>query len=317
MKKLKGKPVSPGIGIGKALIFDSQREIILRENINKAHIGTEINRFNNAVKKSKAQLKKIHNNVLKIMGKDSALIIETQHILLEEGNLLNDVEEFIKKQSVKAEWAIKQIEKKYFDLFSKINDISFQEKKNDISDILNRILANLKKTKHHKTTLKIKNVILIAKDIHPSVAASIMSDGKLLGLALDEGGETSHSIILAKTLGIPTIIHLKTATMEIRDEDEVIIDSFSGELIINPSSTVLNEIRIKKEKFLKNKERLKEVINIPVLPGIIIVSPYTEILNYPLKPNLFNYIRPKELVFLEPSFYFPIPKLYFQLNSKP
>ncbi len=78
MKIIKGKSVSSGIIMGKALLYDSQKEIILREKISSEAIENEINRFDNAIKKTRAQLKKIYKNLQKILGKDSALIIETQ-----------------------------------------------------------------------------------------------------------------------------------------------------------------------------------------------------------------------------------------------
>ena len=178
MKTIKGKPVSSGIIIGKALLFNSQKKIVLREKIGKEQIDIEIKRFNNAVKKTRAQLRKIYNNLQKTMGKDSALIIETQYLLLTEGNLLNDIKDLIISKSVKSEWAIKEIEKKYTDIFNNIPDLSFREKRNDISDILNRLIDNLQKT-HRTIDSNIENVILVADDLPPSIAANIMSEGKL------------------------------------------------------------------------------------------------------------------------------------------
>jgi len=89
MKQIKGKPVSAGIIMGKALLFNFQKQIIFKEKINKDTIETELNRFNNAVKITRAQLKKIYKNLQKTMGKESALIIETQYLLVKEGNLVN------------------------------------------------------------------------------------------------------------------------------------------------------------------------------------------------------------------------------------
>ena len=262
MKTIKGKPVSSGIIIGKALLFNSQKKIVLREKIGKEQIDIEIKRFNNAVKKTRAQLRKIYNNLQKTMGKDSALIIETQYLLLTEGNLLNDIKDLIISKSVKSEWAIKEIEKKYTDIFNNIPDLSFREKRNDISDILNRLIDNLQKT-HRTIDSNIENVILVADDLPPSIAANIMSEGKLLGLVLDEGGETSHTIILAKTLGIPAILDTRNATELITNDDELIVDGLSGEIVINPTKSSISKILIKKEKYELYKNRLKNVIKLP------------------------------------------------------
>ncbi len=101
MKIIKGKSVSPGIITGRALLYNSQKEIILREKISSEAIENEINRFDNAIKKTRAQLQKIYKNLQKTMGKDSALIIETQYLLIKEGNLVNDIKNMIITQAVK------------------------------------------------------------------------------------------------------------------------------------------------------------------------------------------------------------------------
>lgn len=262
MKKIKGKPVSAGIVTGKAFLLNSQKTIILREKIKQDLTEAEIKRFNSAVAKTRSQLKKIANNLQKTMGKDSALIIETQHLLLKEGALIEDIKNLIVSQSVKAEWAIKEVEKKYIDFFNNIPDLSFREKRNDISDILNRLIGNLKKSNEGIETT-IENVILVADDMPPSVAAQLLSKGKLLGLVLDQGGETSHSVILARTLEIPTILDAKSATQLISNDDVLIIDGLSGEIFINPEKAFLSKYLIKKEKYQAYKERLKEVIKLP------------------------------------------------------
>ena len=262
MKIIKGKSVSSGIIMGKALLYDSQKEIILREKISSEAIENEINRFDNATKKTRAQLKKIYKNLQKIMGKDSALIIETQYLLLKDGNLVNDIKNMIITQSVKTEWAIKEIEKKYIEVFNKIPDLSFKERINDISDVLIRLINNLKKSKKDDD-VDIENVILVAHDIPPSIAANLMSEGKLLGLVLDYGGETSHTTILARTLEIPTILHTTNATELIATDDLLIVDGLNGDVFVNPTKSFITKISTKKEKYQVYKERLKEVIKLP------------------------------------------------------
>lgn len=262
MKKIKGKPVSPGIVIGKALLFNSQKEIVLREKIDKENIPGEIKRFLKAVTITRAQLKKIYNNLQKTMGKDSALIIETQYLLLKEGNLVNDIKDIITTHSVKTEWAIKEVEKNYLEVFNNIPDLAFRERSNDISDVLIRLLNNLKES-GESTEPDIENVILVADDISPSIAANLMSEGRLLGLILDNGGETSHTTILARTLGIPTLLHAIRATDTIANDDTLIVDAISGEVTINPTKNTIAKTSIKQEKYRVYKERLKEVIKLP------------------------------------------------------
>lgn len=262
MERLKGRAVSPGIVFGKSLIYDSHKEVILREKIKTEFINQEIERFNDAIKKTRSQLKKIYKNLQKVMGKDSALIIETQYMLLKDGNLLGEIKDFISSNAVKTEWAIKEIEKKYIEYFNNIPDLSFREKRNDISDILNRVIENLQKQPADSES-NIENVILVADDLPPSVAANLLSKGKLLGLVLDEGGETSHTVILARTLQIPTILNTKHACKLIQNDDYLIVDALNGDIFINPSKSTMSKISLKKEKYKQHKKQLREVLNLP------------------------------------------------------
>ncbi len=262
MRKLKGKPVSQGIAIGKATIFKSNRDIIFKENLEKSLVPEELARFNRALETTRLQLKSIYKNLQEVMGKDSSLIIESQSMLLNDSRLIDEIREKISGNMVNSEWAVNEVSKKYVDFFSNIKDLSFREKGNDIADILGRITENLSKNNKDDDT-DIENVIIIANDLTPTTTASLMSKGKLLGIVLNNGGETSHTVILARTLGIPTILETGNATEKISNDDILIIDGLTGEIIINPDEEELSETKIKIEKFKTYKERLKKLIKIP------------------------------------------------------
>lgn len=265
MIRIKGKAVSPGIVMGRALLYNFEKEVIQAENIGEKSVEKEIWRLENAVKKSQAQLKKINRDLQKIMGKDAAFIIETQYLLLKDSHLLDEIRGIIQNKLVKAEWAIKEVEKKYLKIFHTIPDLSFKAKSNDISDVLTRLIANLKKSSPATSAPQPGQVILVADDISPSEAATMMSNKRLLGLVLNKGGETSHTVILARTLGIPAILDTVNATDSIFNGDTLALDSVSGEVIVQPTPEVAAEISLKIEKFRLYKEQLKKLSQLPEL----------------------------------------------------
>ena len=265
MTRIKGKAVSPGIVMGRALLYNFEKEVIRAESIREKAVEQEVWRLENAVKKSQAQLKKINLGLQKIMGKDAAFIIETQYLLLKDSHLLDEIRGTIQSRLVKAEWAIKEVEKKYLEIFHTIPDLSFKAKSNDISDVLNRLIANLKKSSPATTAPPAGQVILVADDISPSEAATMMSNKRLLGLVLNKGGETSHTVILARTLGIPAILDTVNATAAICNGDTLALDSVSGEVIIQPTPEVAAEITTRIEKFRLYKEQLKKLSQLPEL----------------------------------------------------
>ena len=267
MIRIKGKAVSPGIAMGQALLYNFEKEVIRVENIGNRSVEKEIWRLDNAIKKSQAQLKKINLGLQKIMGKDAAFIIETQYLLLKDSHLLDEIRSTIQDKLVKAEWAIKEVERKYQEIFHTIPDLSFKAKSNDISDVLNRLVGNLRKSGAARQTpaAAAGQVILVADDITPSEAATLMSNKRLLGLVLNKGGETSHTVILARTLGIPAILDTVNATASIRSGDTLALDSISGEVIVQPTPEVTAEITAKIDKFRQYQEQLKALSQLPEL----------------------------------------------------
>jgi len=265
MIRIKGKAVSPGIVMGKAMLYDSAQEVIRPEKIAEKSVEKEIWRLENAVKKTQAQLKKINRDLRKVMGSDSALIIETQYMLIQDSHLLDEIKIAIKDNLVKAEWAIKETEKKYLRIFNTIPDLSFKTKSNDISDVLSRLIENLKKSGRSSPAAHPGQVILVADDITPSEAAKLMSNNKLLGLVLNKGGETSHTVILARTMGIPAIMDTINATESIANGDPLALDSINGEVIVQPTQAVVAEITIKSEKYQIYREQLKTLSQLPEL----------------------------------------------------
>jgi len=262
MKKLVGKPVSQGIIIGKAQLFNSKKEFIFKEKIDKKSVEKEINRFSNSIKATRSQLKDIYTNLKKTIGEESALIIKTQSMLLEETRLIDEIKQIIRNKLVRSEWAIKEIEKKYVSHFKKIKDLSFREKGNDIMDILERVVLNLKKVKVD-VNKNIGNVIIVADEIAPSIAASLMINSELKGIILDKGGETSHTVILARTLGIPTIINTGKATDKIATDDTLIVDGLDGKITINPDENQIKRALKKAKKFADHQENLKLISKLP------------------------------------------------------
>ncbi len=265
MSRVKGKAVSPGIVTGPALLYSSQREIVPREKVAAGRAEQEVWRFNHAARKAQAQLKKIHHDLQRVMGQDAAFIIETQYMLLKDSHLLDDIRGLIRQKGIKAEWAVKEVEEKYSGIFRTIADLAFKQKSNDIADVLNRLQDNLRTGRRPDPADDFADRILVADDLSPSEAAKLMSQKKLLGLVLNKGGETSHTVILARTLGIPAIVDTVHATELIRNDDLLALDAVAGEVLVNPARTALAEIDVKREKFQAYQARLMAVNRLPDL----------------------------------------------------
>ena len=182
------------------------------------------------------------------MGQESSFIFEAHLLILEDPTLVGGLEAVIREEKARAEWALSKVNARYEKLFESLADDYFRQRKSDVSDVLKRVYRNLE-TRREKEKAPQKQHILVAHELLPSEAALRLSRELTLGVALDMGGQTSHTAILARSLGIPAVLGLRDITRQVREGDFVIVDGTDGEVIINPPPAVRREFQAKKEKY--------------------------------------------------------------------
>ncbi|WP_343189986.1 phosphoenolpyruvate--protein phosphotransferase [Buchnera aphidicola] len=260
---ISGIPVSKGIALGKALLINSEENKIKKEKISKTKIKLETKRFVKAIKKSIKQIKKIKKNVKLKLGKEKSDIFEGHIMILEDEEFSKDIKNFIKKK-YSAETSVKKIIKKQIQEMKKIKNDYLKNRIIDIKDIEKRIINNLSNTEIKNFNKIKKKIILICKDLTPSETSQINTKN-ILGFITELGGKTSHTSIIAKSLGIPAIVGVKNATKNIKNEDYIIIDSINNEIYINPKKNIILLKNRIQEKFLKKKENLKIFKNLDAI----------------------------------------------------
>jgi phosphotransferase system enzyme I (PtsI) len=246
--RLRGIGVSPGIAMGEVLlpkrvVFTSRKEIIADDQV-----PDEIKRLHEALDRTREDLARIKESVREKMGPDSSLIFEAHLLILEDPTLVGGLEAVIRDEKARAEWALSKANARYEQLFESLSDDYFRQRKSDVSDVLKRVYRNLE-TRREKEKAPQKQHILVAHELLPSEAALRLSKELTLGVALDMGGPTSHTAILARSLGIPAVLGLRDITRQVREGEFVIIDGTDGEVIIEPPPAVRREFQAKKEKY--------------------------------------------------------------------
>jgi len=262
--RLRGRGVSPGIAIGE--VFLTERVIFTsrKESISPLHIKEEIRRLQKAIKKTKGQLTHIKEQIKSKMGKEHSFIFEAHLMILEDRSLLKNLEKIIKEERAKAEWALSQVHSKYYKVFESIDDEYLKERMSDVSDVLARIYRNLE-VRTQKKRDGDKEKILVAHELLPSEAALRLSQGYVLAVAMDMGGQTSHTAILARSLNIPAVVGLHNITQRVKNGDSLIVDGTDGEVIINPPPVIRKEFSSKKKKYDDYREELKKTAKLSSL----------------------------------------------------
>jgi phosphotransferase system enzyme I (PtsI) len=246
--RLRGIGVSPGVAMGEVLlprrvVFTSRKEIVA-----EAQVPDELKRLHQAIDRTRDDLVKVKESIREKMGPESAFIFEAHLLILEDPSLVAAMETIIREDRARAEWALSKMNARYEQLFESLADEYFRQRKSDVCDVLTRVYRNLEVRREKEKTPQ-KEHILVAHELLPSEAALRLSRELTLGVAIDMGGQTSHTAILARSLNIPAVLGLRDITRWVREGDFVIIDGTDGEVIINPPPAVRREFQAKKDKY--------------------------------------------------------------------
>ncbi len=260
--RLKGITASPGICIGKAYLVDKGVEVVEKYFIEQSHLKREIKRFKAAVKKSKDELREIIENTPEDF-RQHARILETQEVLLKDKMLYGRTIETIEKEHVNAEWALKKVVSSVKSIFQSMDDAYLRERGADIVHVSDRIMRNLVGSDPVQIGKIDKRVILVAPDLSPAETSQINLE-RVMGFVTEKGGKASHTGIIARTLEIPAILGLDNATSLIQNDEVIIVDGTTGQVIIQPTEQTLVEFE---ERILRYEEHKAVVARSGQLPA--------------------------------------------------
>ena len=205
----KGTAASPGIVLGKALVLEHNELVIEKKSI--SDVDKEIERLNDAVAISKAELEKVRDKAKVELGEEEAQIFESHLLVLEDPELLGSAIDKVKSENVNADFALNEIKEMFVGMFEAMDNEYMRERAADIKDVTNRILRHLLGVKIVDLAALEDEVVLVAHDLTPSDTAT-MDKKKVLGFLTDIGGRTSHTAIMARTLEVAAIVGLTDAT---------------------------------------------------------------------------------------------------------
>ncbi len=259
---LKGIPASPGIAIGHAFIMDGQQSPIAKEFISPEEISLQINRFEEGLSRTRQEIVGVQKKIEQELGGDQAEIFNAHLMVLEDRTFIEEVIERIKNEHLCCEYVVSSVLRKYIEAFSHIEDEYMRERTADVEDVGNRILRHLTGARRQSPAELQKPVIVVSFDLSPSDTAAMDRD-HVLGFVTTIGGPTSHTAIMAKSLEIPAVVGVDTATDRIRSDDLLIVDGTSGRIIINPEPSTLDHYRELREKLRTLDETLLRSRHLP------------------------------------------------------
>ena len=261
---LRGISGSPGICIGKAYIVDREGvDVIKRYSISEALLPEEINRFKDAVQKAKQEYSEIIDSLDEDLGAELN-ILESHMLLFKDKMLYEKCIQTIVDNKINAEWALKNVTRQIKLMFRGVEDLYLKARANDIEQVSEKIMSYLVGVHDEKISGINKRVILVAHDITPADTSQIQLE-RIMGFVTDRGGKDSHTSIIAKSLKIPTVLGLGTATINIKNDDLLIVDGSAGVIVINPEEDILFDYEDKKVRFERNRAVLARDSHLPAV----------------------------------------------------
>jgi phosphotransferase system enzyme I (PtsI) len=253
---VKGIPASSGIVIGKAYVLDRRHFCVLKHLIQPDEIDNEVKQFKEAIDASLSEMGSLREGALEEFGEELPFMIFDAHLqILNDPSMRKRVEELIRENECNAEWALKLVMEEYQSRFSRIKNEYFRQRLQDVEEVITKIQGNLIHGEEPSLSALEEPVILVAHDITP--ADTLMIDPKkVLGIATDAGGRTSHAGIIAASMDIPAVVGLKDLSLKARTGNPIIVDGNTGLVTYLPTKEQFVEYNQKRQQYIYFDEAL-------------------------------------------------------------
>ena len=261
MITLTGKKISEGIAIGKLSFY--KRDIKEIKEIYVKDIEKEVARFQKAREKAVMELRVLYGNSIREVGEANAAIFEMQQEILEDEDFGEKVTSIILEEKLNAEYAVQQTADYFVKAGAEIDKNYIQGHEADVKDVALRLIRILSRSWKDKL-LSDEPFIMAAPELYPSEAMQL-EKSKVLGFVTRYGTINSHTAVIARTKGIPSVIGLGEALKKEYDGKTIVIDGFEGKVYIEPDYTTITRMKKRQDTDhvkVKDLERLKGKDNI-------------------------------------------------------
>jgi phosphoenolpyruvate-protein phosphotransferase (PTS system enzyme I) len=262
--RLIGLGVSPGVGIGKALVLKgSTRD--LRFRIPPSLIERELARLEEARERSREQIQQIKSRIARSGGPEHAYIFDAQLLMLDDAMLIGRASTIIRSEHLNAASALQHALDEISALFDEAQDSYLRERKGDVADVVGRLCMNLRADEPADLFEGIEGpLVLVADEITPSVIAQLDWQ-RLAALVTDAGSWTYHTAILARSIHVPAVAGLHDASAVIAPGAFVAVDGLTGEVFVEPDAETLAQITARRRRLLAYEATLEPFRGLPAI----------------------------------------------------
>lgn len=253
-KTLVGLGVSPGIAIGRPVVVENLPLPVSRVPIQADQAEEEVARLRTAARRAATNLEKLAAEAAETVGTEYASIFDAHRLMLEDPTLLSAVESAIRDELVNVEWALEEVIRRLVKQFEQLGDAYLRERQADLLDVAAQLQRELQGRSTPSFEGTQNGAVLVADDIPPSQAIRLA--GAMTGFASESGGRTSHTTIIAKSLGIPAVVGVPELVRSVGRAPRVIIDGFEGHVIVDPDPALVQIYELRAEEHRARQQEL-------------------------------------------------------------
>ena len=260
MRELSGISASPGIAIGRVYVHSHTTTSVPRYLVAGAQVEEEKNRLSRAVAASRAELEGIRDAQEK--DDQHRAIIESHLMMLDDADFHHQIECGIEETQQNAEWVVHETVQQLLDRVREAEDESLRERSADLYDVSSQVLSHMLSRQRESLSSLEEPVIVVGHDLLPSDAIA-MNKRMVKGIAIDAGGRTSHSAILARSFEIPSVFGLSEISRYAEHDDLIIVDGNHGTVILQPDEATLTRYEQLSQEWERHAVQLMQLHDLP------------------------------------------------------
>ncbi len=264
-RRLSGQPVSPGIAMGVLRVEARGCEAPAARMILPTEMEQEWQRFEQALSRTEAELHSLKARVEKLSGASEAAIFDAHLLFLRDRTIMSRLRKEFPARMHNIDAVYYAVVQNFMEVMRRVDDPYLRSRVVDIADVLQRVLKNMRPAEETPGTRNLCEqcpCVLAAYDLTPSDTADLDSN-RVLGFVTETGSAVSHTAILARSLGLPAVVAVPRLVMDSRAGQQVILDGYNGELILNPTPETEEYYRALQQEKEKAYQTLVDMRDLP------------------------------------------------------
>jgi phosphotransferase system enzyme I (PtsI) len=260
--RLAGVGASPGVAIGRVHILDRREIDIVEYDVTAEQVPEELARLTAAIDESRRQLAELRASLARESLGEHVHILDSHLLMLEDRALAESAARLVEGERINAEWAVRRAFAVLREAFARIEDEYLRSRGQDLNYIEDRILRNLLGRPRESLAETAGPVVVVAHDVAPSEVVTLKR-AKVLGFVTETGGPTSHTSIMARSLGVPAVVGLEGVLARVATGDPIAVDGATGEVVVHVAGADRAEFEERRRRHESTELALLEFKDFP------------------------------------------------------